>query len=34
MNLKVYYLIKWKNFDESHNSWEPYDNIKHLNILI
>ena len=24
---KIHYLVKWKNFTESNNTWEPKDNI-------
>jgi len=24
------FLIKWEGYSKKHNSWEPYDNVKHL----
>lgn len=27
INKKVQYLVKWKNFDDSENSWEPEKNL-------
>ena len=28
------YLIKWKNYDESHNSWEPESNVQDTRYLL
>jgi chromodomain-containing protein len=27
INLKLWYLVKWKDFKIEHNSWEPWDNV-------
>jgi len=24
------FLIKWEGYSQKHNSWEPYDNVKHI----
>jgi hypothetical protein len=29
----LHFLIKWVGFDESHNSWEPWHNLRDLAIL-
>ena len=31
---KTEYLIKWQGYSDAENSWEPYENLKHLNQLI
>jgi hypothetical protein len=31
---KTYYLVKWQGYDESSNSWEPYQNCKGCKDLI
>ena len=31
---QLYYLIKWKNFDSSANSWEPINNLIHCREII
>ena len=28
------YLIKWKNYDSSHNSWEPESNVQDTRYLL
>lgn len=35
LNLKttIQFHIKWLGYDESHNSWEPYSNLRDLDIL-
>jgi len=33
-NGQTFFLIKWKDFSPEDNSWEPYENIKHLTTLI
>jgi hypothetical protein len=31
---KLYYLVKWKDFDSSANSWEPISNLIHFREMI
>ena len=31
---QLYYLVKWKNFDSSANSWEPINNLIHCREMI
>lgn len=31
---KLQYLVKWKGYDDSHNDWEPVDNVKNSKHLI
>ena len=31
---QLYYLIKWKSFDSSANSWEPINNLIHWRDVI
>jgi len=31
---QLYYLVKWKNFDSSANSWEPISNLIHCREMI
>jgi hypothetical protein len=33
LNGKKYYFIKWLNFDDSHNTWEPISNLKNNIVL-
>lgn len=33
-NGQLYYLVKWKNFDSSANSWEPINNLIHCRDII
>ncbi len=33
-NGKSFYLVKWKNFDENHNTWEPLRHLIHCKNLI
>merc|ERR1712137_682680 len=28
------FLVKWKNYDESENTWEPINNLSHCNDVI
>lgn len=30
---KPQYLLKWKGYDDAHNSWEPFENVDGLVIL-
>ncbi len=30
----IYYLIKWKNWSDKYNSWEPYSNVKNCLDLV
>ncbi|CRK87373.1 CLUMA_CG001175, isoform A [Clunio marinus] len=30
---EIYYLLKWAEYDNSHNSWEPYENILNLELV-
>uniref|UniRef100_A0A914H392 Chromo domain-containing protein n=1 Tax=Globodera rostochiensis TaxID=31243 RepID=A0A914H392_GLORO len=30
---RVHYLVKWAGYDKSHNSWEPRNGLKHLDIV-
>ncbi|CAG9336224.1 unnamed protein product [Blepharisma stoltei] len=29
----IFYLVKWKNFDDSYNSWEPIENLSNCKDL-
>ena len=29
VNRKLRYLVKWEDFGVEHNSWEPWDNVRH-----
>eukprot|EP01016_Furgasonia_blochmanni_P001007 TRINITY_DN10349_c0_g3_i1.p1 TRINITY_DN10349_c0_g3~~TRINITY_DN10349_c0_g3_i1.p1 ORF type:complete len:264 (-),score=54.51 TRINITY_DN10349_c0_g3_i1:270-1061(-) len=31
---KPYYQVKWENYDSDQNTWEPYQNLKHLQSMI
>ena len=30
---EIRFLIKWKNFEASHNSWEPFENLVHCSVF-
>merc|ERR1712018_1086747 len=30
---KSYYLIKWKGYSSKQNSWEPSENVEHLDLV-
>jgi hypothetical protein len=34
INNKPYYLIKWKGYDTSENTWEPIDNLMNYQLLL
>ena len=34
INQKLRYLIKWKDFGVEHNSWEPWDNVHALELVL
>lgn len=31
---KLQYLVRWEGYDESHNSWEPVENVEHASDLV
>lgn len=31
---KLQYLVQWKGYDDSHNDWEPAENLKHSKCLV
>ena len=31
---KVLYEVKWKNYDDKSNTWEPIENLKNANKLV
>src|SRR5271168_2577426 len=33
MNRKLRYLVKWEGYGVEHNSWEPWDNIRALELI-
>ena len=34
MNRKLRYLVKWEGFGVEHNSWEPWDNVHALELIM
>lgn len=30
---KSYYFLKWKGYDNKHNTWEPAENVEHLDLI-
>ena len=34
INQKLRYLVKWKDFGVEHNSWEPWDNVHALELVL
>jgi len=34
VNQKLCYLVKWEGFGVEHNSWEPWDNVHALELVV
>jgi len=34
VNRKLRYLVKWEGFGVEHNSWEPWDNVHALELMV
>ena len=34
VNQKLEYLVKWKDYDETENTWKPFQNLVHCKIIL